>query len=315
MSLFILNNTQFEFAASCSFPVNGINERFSNENLSLIVSPTMEPGWTEERVRALFHQLQQSHPRTLRWSGPALGVELRRLDPTFHKNVLGDTSLKRLVLRLGDVGRWIDEGVGVFEWNEKPESVVLHRDWWIAASRGPSEPEQWLDLDTLKIERDPTRVAVCPERYLLIPALSDESLLAIAAQIGDERPAIQLREAALSHRDATPTSRHFQMQLGVRVAQWAVEHGIEFRTIGRLAVATREASVMDTARPTRQDGDHPLVAHISELRPDEACALVRQLAMLVEGDARPLLRAMLAHIPPGTVDALSVPARLLRTPR
>ncbi|MFO0558617.1 MAG: hypothetical protein U0269_11415 [Polyangiales bacterium] len=310
-----MNNTRFECAASCSLPFTGINERFSNEILSLIVSPSMEPRWTEERVRALFRQLQQSHPRVQRWPGPALGLELRRMDPTFHKNVLGDPSLKRLVLRLGDMGRWIDEGVGVFEWNEPRGSVVLHRDFWLAASRAPTEPDQWFDLDALKIERDRAHVAECPERYLLIPALDDESIRAIAALIGDERTATQLREAALSRSDTSPSARHFQTQLSARVAQWATDHGIGLRTIGRLTVESREPSATDTARSTRHDVAHPLVELVAELLPEEARALVQQLAARVDGDARPLLLAMLTHVAPSKIDTLSIPARLLRASR
>jgi hypothetical protein len=267
----------------------------------------MDAPWNDERVRQLFAELQRLHPTTVRWSGPELGVALRRIDPSFDKRVLGDRSLKDLVNRLGDVGQWIDEGVGVFEFARAPLDM-LHRSWWLAVTRDDAAPPLWLDLETLELERNAETVKEQPERYLLVPHVTDQLLRQSVADSELDSVA-HIRRKALEPNAPSAWKEALRRLAIDQLTQWAEQHGIDPRRLGK--TFSVHATRAPTATLQRSTGSHPLRARVFEFDESEALGVLRQLAASVEGDVRPMLAAMLDHAPNTIIDRLQVPARLL----
>lgn len=183
--------------------------------------------WSEERVRRLLVQAE-SQAQNAVLLGARLGLILRNLDRGFYPGVLGDPSLKKLLARFPDVGlietepgsadfRFVFRSAGAgTSASTPPESMAasaqeqniwLAKELWLGMTQRLSRERRYFDLQTRSVVQAPldedgqpgSPVQEEPERYLVVPVLSEEDIrtaaLAFIGKVAREDVRQELSEA------------------------------------------------------------------------------------------------------------------------
>jgi hypothetical protein len=216
-----------------------------------------DSAWTEERVRRLLISAEPyTRPNAGTISGAQLGLLLRRLDPAFRPDVLGDPKLINLLARFPDVGAVERDPsnlhphfrfLPLFGTHQRPDQVSaptasdsqdlwIDREFWLGLVANHPGENRYIDLQTNRVLKvsaadnasvlEESPVDKEPERYLAVPPIPQDDLRSVARDFVGDIEDVEERERLHSMITGDHWFRNFTdaMSEQGRLQAWLTAH-------------------------------------------------------------------------------------------